>query len=102
MKNAKRNKSVGLGFIVLSSIVVGTFLLTTGCGGCRQSRGWSRLTGAALELELPEDFERPISFSSGRDGEKDLFYESSDGKFKVKTYTDSGMWESEIDFVKGE
>ena len=65
-----------------------------------QSRVVSRLTGNALKLNLPEDFDRPISFSSGRKGEKDLFYWSMDGQMKVKTYTDWALLESEIIFVK--
>ena len=85
-------------FLVL---FIGT-LISAAFGGCHQSRSWSRMTGGTLELTLPDDFGRPISFSSGREGEKDLFYESAAGEFKVKTYTDSGMWESEIEFVKGE
>ena len=47
-----------------------------------------------------EDFDKPISFSSGRKGEKDLFYWSTDHEMKVKTYTDWGLLESEIVFVK--
>ena len=66
--------------------------------GC-QSRTISRFTGSALELRLPDDFDRPISFSSGRKNEKDLFYWSLDGSIKVKTYTDWGLLESEIIFV---
>ena len=65
-----------------------------------QSRVVSRWTGTALKLQLPADFETPISFSSGRKNEKDLFYWSTDGKMKVKTYTDWGLMESEIVFVK--
>ena len=65
-----------------------------------QSRVVSRLTGTALKLPLPDDFEKPISFSSGRKNEKDLFYFSTDGHMKVKTYTDWGLLESEIVFVK--
>ena len=65
-----------------------------------QSRAVSRWTGAALKLQLPDDFEKPISFSSGRKGEKDLFYWSTDGQMKVKTYTDWGLLESEIVLVK--
>ena len=72
-----------------------TFLLSTGC----QSRAISRFTGASLKLELPDDFDKPISFASGRKGEKDLFYWSIDGKMKVKTYTDWGLLESHIVFV---
>mgnify|MGYP000362592416 FL=1 len=64
-----------------------------------QSRAISRWTGAALQLELPDDFDRPISFSSGRKGEKDLFYWSKDGLMIVKTYTDWGLLESHIVFV---
>ena len=59
----------------------------------------SRLTGSALRLELPEDFDRPISFSSGRKGEKDLFYYATTGELRVKTYTNFGVLESEIVFV---
>ena len=65
-----------------------------------QSRTISRLTGTALKLQLPNDFERPISFSSGRKGEKDLFYWTTDNEMKVKTYTDWSLLESEIVFVK--
>ncbi len=65
-----------------------------------QSRVISRFTGMALKLELPEDFDRPISYNSGRKGEKDLFYWSNDGQMKVKTYSDFGILESEIIFVK--
>ena len=70
------------------------------CLGCKfQTRAISRLTGSALKLELPKDFEKPISFSSGRKGEKDLFYFTKNGELKVKTYTDYGILESEIIFV---
>ena len=68
--------------------------------GCKfQTRALSRLTGSALKLELPKDFDKPISFSSGRKGEKDLFYYTENGDLKVKTYTDYGILESEIVFV---
>jgi hypothetical protein len=50
-------------------------------------------------LELPDDFDKPISFASGRKGEKDLFYWSTKGQMKVKTYTDWGVLESDIVFV---
>ena len=65
-----------------------------------QSRAVSRWTGASLKLQLPNDFDKPISFSSGRKGEKDLFDFSTDGQIKVKTYTDWGLLESEIVFIK--
>jgi len=52
-----------------------------------------------LKLELPSDFDRPISFSAGRKGEKDLFYWTVDGQMKIKTYTDWGLLESEIIFI---
>jgi len=76
-------------------LLVITFFLSYGC----QSRAISRFTGAALQLELPDDFDKPISFASGRKGEKDLFYWSTDGQMKVKTYTDWGVLESDIVFV---
>ena len=86
------NLFYAFGFVMLL-IVFGSLLQ-----GC-QSRVWSRYTGAPLELELPQDFMRPISFSAGREGEKDLFYQTPDGQFKVKTYTNTGMFESEIKFT---
>ena len=71
------------------------------CFGCKfQTRAISRLTGSALKLELPKDFDKPISFASGRKGEKDLFYYTKDGQLKIKTYTDYGILESEIVFVE--
>tara|TARA_X000001036_G_scaffold263438_1_gene244872 strand:+ start:4923 stop:5183 length:261 start_codon:yes stop_codon:yes gene_type:complete len=78
-------------------LIIIFLLLTIFFTGC-QSRAVSRITGSALELSLPNDFDRPISFSSGRKGEKDLFYWSKDGHMKVKTYTDWGLLESEIVF----
>ena len=82
-------KTIFLGIIVLMPIIFSS---------C-QSRAVSRLTGSALELKLPDDFDRPISFSSGRKSEKDLFYWSTDGNMKVKTYTDWGIMEPGIVFV---
>ena len=79
--------------ILLLSVLI--FLLSFGC----QSRAISRLTRSALELKLPDDFDKPISFASGRKGEKDLFYWSTNGQMKVKTYTDWGVLESDIVFV---
>jgi hypothetical protein len=79
-------------------IFLGLFTLIPIIFSSCQSRAISRLTGTALELKLPEDFDRPISFSSGRKNEKDLFYWSKDGQMKIKTYTDWGIMESEIVF----
>ena len=78
------------------AVLLIVILIFTGC----QSRAISRWTGEALQLQLPNDFDRPISFSSGRKNEKDLFYWSIDGQMKVKTYTDWGLLESEIVFVQ--
>ena len=70
------------------------------CFGCKfLTRAISRITGCALEWELPDDFDKPISFASGRKSEKDLFYYSTNGELKVKTYTNYGILESEIIFV---
>ena len=79
-------------------IFLGLFSLIVIVFSSCQSRAVSRLTGSALELKLPDDFDRPISFSSGRKNEKDLFYWSKDGQMRVKTYTDWGIMESEIVF----
>ena len=82
--------------ILFSTTLLMTILVFSSC----QSRAISRWTGAALQLELPNDFDRPISFTSGRENEKDLFYWSKDGQMKVKTYTDWALLESEIVFIK--
>tara|TARA_B100001123_G_C14880307_1_gene855719 strand:- start:143 stop:409 length:267 start_codon:yes stop_codon:yes gene_type:complete len=82
--------------IILTTILI-IMLIITGCK--MQTRAISRITGSALQLELPSDFDKPISFASGRKGEKDLFYWTKDGQMKVKTYTDFGILESEIVFI---
>ena len=82
--------------IILFLTIIALILTINSC----QSRVVSRWTKTALKLPLPDDFEKPISFSSGRKNEKDLFYFSTDGKMKVKTYTDWGLLESEIIFQK--
>ena len=82
--------------ILFSATLLIIVLIFSSC----QSRAISRWTGAALQLQLPDDFDRPISFSSGRKGEKDLFYWTINGEMKIKTYTDWGVLESEIVFVQ--
>ena len=82
--------------IILFLTLIALILTINSC----QSRVVSRWTGTALKLPLPDDFDKPISFASGRKNEKDLFYFSIDGQMKVKTYTDWGLMESEIVFVK--
>ena len=82
--------------VIFSTILLIIVMVFSAC----QSRAVSRLTGSALQLQLPEDFDRPISFASGRKGEKDFFYWTTSGQMKVKTYTDWGMLESEIVFVQ--
>ena len=82
--------------IIFFTILLIMFLVFSAC----QSRAVSRLTGSALQLQLPEDFDRPISFASGRKGEKDFFYWTTNGQMKVKTYTDWGVLESDIVFVQ--
>ena len=80
---------------IIILLIVGAFF-----SGCKmQTRAFSRLTGSALQLKLPQDFSKPISFASGRKGEKDLFYWTVNNEMKVKTYTDYGILESEIVFV---
>ena len=82
--------------IILFLTLIALILTINSC----QSRAVSRWTGTALKLPLPDDFDKPISFASGRKNEKDLFYFSIDGQMKVKTYTDWALLESEIVFVK--
>ena len=84
----------------MNKIVIIVLILIIPLINSCQSRIISRWTGKALQLSLPDDFDRPISFSSGRKGEKDLFYWTNDDQMKVKTYTDYGLLESEIIFVK--
>ena len=97
MANSKK-QTIQISLFYLFGFVLLLIVLGSLFQGC-QSRSWSRFTGTTLELELPQDFMRPISFSAGREGEKDLFYETPDGQFKVKTYTNTGMFESDIKFT---
>ena len=84
----------------MKRILLGFILMLIFLVGCKmQTRAISRIMGSALQLELPSDFDKPISFASGRKGEKDLFYWTKDGNMKVKTYTDFGVLESEIIFI---
>ena len=88
------------GKMKMRKIFFGCMILLMFLVGCKmQTRAISRIMGSALKLELPSDFDRPISFASGRKGEKDLFYWTKEGEMKVKTYTDFGVLESEIIFV---
>ena len=82
--------------VIFSTTLLIIIMVISAC----QSRAISRWTGTALELQIPEDFDRPISFASGRKGEKDFFYWTTNGQMKVKTYTDWGVLESEIIFVQ--
>ena len=82
--------------VIFSTTLLIIVMIFSAC----QSRAISRLTGTALQLQLPEDFDRPISFASGRKGEKDFFYWTTNGQMKIKTYTDWGMLESEIVFIQ--
>ena len=82
--------------VIFSTTLLIIVMIFSAC----QSRAISRFTGAALQLPLPEDFDKPISFASGRKGEKDFFYWTTNGQMKVKTYTDWGVLESEIIFVQ--
>ena len=95
------SSSSSIGTVIFA---VGLSLVVTAFVGslAPNSRTESRLTGSDLALELPKDFAKPISFASGRTGEKDLMYVSTDGSLKVKTYTDWGLMESSIVFVKKE
>ena len=91
--------SSGIGTIIL--VVAFSIVVTAGIGMLApNSRMESRLMGSDLALELPKDFAKPISFASGREGEKDLMYVSTEGTLKVKTYTDWSLMESSIVFVK--
>ena len=66
--------------------------------GC-QSGCFSRFGGASAKLPLPNDFAEPIGFARG-ESTKHLFYKSTDGKLKVREYSDMGILEAEYEFVK--
>ena len=81
--------------LTILGIVVLTALIATAVS-C-QSRMGSRLTGKALELTLPTDFETAVGWNAHK-GEKDLLYINTDGVLKVKTYSDFGVLEGSIIF----
>ena len=86
--------------LITSLALIVSVIVIIALGSSCQSRTVSRMTGSALELQLPSDFDKPISFASGRSGEDYLCYWTKDGQIKVKTYTDWGVLESEILFSK--
>ncbi|MEM7030031.1 MAG: hypothetical protein AAF629_10740 [Chloroflexota bacterium] len=88
------------GFIVG---ILFTLVILGGVSGCYQGRKISRITGGAVNIDLPEDvtsYEQivSISFHKNSDGEtiKDVTYMGSDGKLHSKEYNDWGVFQGEI------
>ena len=80
-----------------------TLLIVGGVSGCYQGRKISRITGGAVNIDLPEDvtsYEQivSISFHKNNDGEtiKDVTYMGADGKLHSKEYNDWGVFQGEI------
>ena len=82
--------------VAILGLIISIFV--KGCGGCTQSRTMSRWTGNELVLKLPADCDKVLSFAAGREGEKDILYQTKDGTYKVKGYSDWGLLESTIRF----
>ena len=57
------NKETELKKIKLILLFITIMLFSYGCKF--QTRALSRITGSALQLVLPNDFDQPISFASG-------------------------------------
>jgi prepilin-type N-terminal cleavage/methylation domain-containing protein len=90
---------VCVAFVGIFCAIVLPFIF--GKGGCHyQGRIVSRFTGQDLVLKLPPDCDKVLSFSIGRDGEKDVLYQTKDGQYKVKTYSDWGVWQPSIKFER--
>ena len=77
-------------------------LFFSGCGP--QSRKMSRLTGKPLTLELPEDCVEVVSVSisaeNGGNSTKNITYVNRDGDLITREYTDWGIWEGSIRWVR--
>lgn len=86
----------------LSGMLV-SLLLFGGITACYQGRDFSRWTGIAQKVELPDDLRSyddivNISFHKNGSGEtiKDITYIGADGKLRSREYKDWGLLEGEI------
>ena len=107
----KRNRQKGISvvevLITISIIIIILIPILYKFFGS-QSRTAARYTSGKLELVLPQgvksvNSERAgeiVNFTVTQDGKKYLAYFDEDGIFKVKEYTDYGIWQIEIDFVE--
>lgn len=90
----------------LQGFIIGilfTLFILGGVSGCYQGRKISRITGGAVEIDLPEEvtsYEQivSISFHKNSDGEtiKDVTYMGTDGKLHSREYNDWGIFQGEI------
>ncbi|MDQ3248575.1 MAG: hypothetical protein M3Q45_05135 [Chloroflexota bacterium] len=83
--------------------IVLTLALTGGLAACYQGRKISRITGAAVHVDLPADlasYEKIVSISFHKDanGEtfKDVTYIGADGKLHSQEFNDWGIFQGEI------
>jgi hypothetical protein len=87
-------------FTAGTSLIIGSILI----GGCIYNYNpWSRRTmnpsGKQMQYQLPEDFKKMISVSSGgSEGDALITYESTDGKIISKEYNRMGLFETTIDW----
>lgn len=86
----------------LSGMLV-SLLLFGGITACYQGRDFSRWTGVAQKVDLPDDLRSyddiiTVSFHKNGSGEtlKDITYISTDGKLRSREYKDWGLLEGEI------
>lgn len=92
-------------FYITGWIALVGMLLTnlSSCGP--QSRKLSRLTGVPVTLKLPEDCVRVISVSvapeaKGGSSVKNLTYINTDGQLITREYTDWGILEGSVKWVR--
>jgi hypothetical protein len=73
--------------------IVALCLFLTGC----QSGCFSRLGAGPAKLPIPTDCAKVISLGKGDKGGKYLSYLATDGKIKMKEYSDYGVLEAEYE-----
>lgn len=87
-------KEAGVSFAVLVVLVIFAFFAIFGLRGCASQSGYfSRWTGNAVELPVPEDCVRVINM--GKTGKtKYLSYVNDKGQVMMHEYSDHGILEA--------
>lgn len=88
-------------------VMIAAAVISTGLNCGPQSRKLSRITGVPVTIELPEDCVKVVSVSvtpdkEGNNSVKNLTYINTEGHLITREFTDWGMWEGSIKWVRSD